>query len=91
MIVSKRHFWSEQLLTDCTLCTVNTLAIDQEQLNRGTPPVPGDCDHESCEGHCWKGYPQSRFPNWTPGQVIKCKIRAAIDDYDRSLDRRAHV
>ena len=48
------------------------------------PPVPGDCDHRDCDGACWKGYPQSRFPNWTPSQVEKCKIHDAITKYDRT-------
>ncbi|KAF8635607.1 hypothetical protein AX15_000247 [Amanita polypyramis BW_CC] len=59
--------------------------IDEKQLNCNTPPIPKDCDHKSCQGDCWKGYPQSRFPNWTAGQVEKCKIREAIDKCDPSL------
>ncbi|KAK2460772.1 hypothetical protein APHAL10511_007242 [Amanita phalloides] len=65
--------------------------IDQDQLRSGAPPVPEDCDHKSCQGHCWRNYPQSRFPNWTPGQVKKCKIRAAIKDYDRRLPCRIYL
>ncbi|KAM6501088.1 hypothetical protein JOM56_004102, partial [Amanita muscaria] len=59
--------------------------IDQKQLNAGTPPVPEDCDHSLCGEKCWQNYPQSRFPNWTEGQVQKCKIRDAIDNYNRDL------
>ncbi|KAF8344921.1 hypothetical protein F5887DRAFT_1282922 [Amanita rubescens] len=57
--------------------------VDQDQLNTEAPPVPEDCDHTDCDGECWKGYPQSRFPNWTPSQVEKCKIHDAINKYDR--------
>src|ERR1700759_318712 len=57
--------------------------VDQVQLNTDLPPVPKNCDHTTCKGECWKGYPQSRFPNWTPRQVKKCKIQSAIDDYLR--------
>jgi hypothetical protein len=48
------------------------------------PPVPKDCDHTGCNGLCWRGYPQSRFPNWTPRQVEKCKINNAIKNYDKT-------
>lgn len=57
--------------------------VDQKQLNTKAPPVPEDCDHTDCKGNCWRGYPQSRFPNWTPSQVQKCKIHDAIWNYDR--------
>ena len=46
--------------------------------------MPEDCDHKSCKGKCWKGYPQSRFPNWTSCQVKKCGIYDAIENFDRS-------
>lgn len=45
--------------------------------------MPEDCDHQSCNGKCWEGYPQSRFPNWTSCQVKKCGIYDAIENYDR--------
>ena len=61
-----------------------SLGVDQKQLNTKAPPVPKDCDHTTCNGLCWKGYPQSRFPNWTPSQVKKCKIYDAITKYDRT-------
>ncbi|KIL65408.1 hypothetical protein M378DRAFT_10794 [Amanita muscaria Koide BX008] len=57
---------------------------DPEQPNTESHLIPKSCDHTRCEGWCWKGYPQSRFPNWTPSQVEKFKIREAIDRYDRS-------
>lgn len=44
--------------------------------------MPGDCDHTGCDGFCWKGYPQSRFPNWTHRQVRKSKLRDAIEKYN---------
>ena len=56
--------------------------IDQNQLWSRLPPIPELCDHRLCD-ECWKGYPQSRFPNWTPDQVIRCKIRDAVWNYDR--------
>lgn len=56
--------------------------LDQEQLKSELPPVPELCDHTTCGG-CWPGYPQSRFPNWTPGQVQRSKISDAIVNYDK--------
>ncbi|KAF8062242.1 hypothetical protein FPV67DRAFT_1563640 [Lyophyllum atratum] len=57
--------------------------IDAVQLESELPPVPPLCDHTNCDG-CWMGYPQSRFPNWTPSQVERSKIADAIANYDRS-------
>ncbi|KAJ6511364.1 hypothetical protein C8R47DRAFT_963701 [Mycena vitilis] len=57
--------------------------IDPVQLASPAPPVPEPCDHSACEGSCWKGYPQSRFPNWTPAQVQRSRIHRAITDYDK--------
>jgi hypothetical protein len=54
------------------------------QLASRLPPVPELCDQESCNG-CWKGYPQSRFPNWTKDQVSRSRISDAIVNY-RSED-----
>ena len=42
--------------------------------------MPKLCDHKFCGG-CWRGYPQSRFPNWTKDQVKRSLIRDAIDNY----------
>jgi hypothetical protein len=56
--------------------------VDQEQLASTLPPVPPLCNHVFCGG-CWKGYPQSRFPNWTRSQVDRSKIADAIDKYDK--------
>ncbi|KAF8623759.1 hypothetical protein AX15_006201 [Amanita polypyramis BW_CC] len=53
--------------------------VDQRQLNTKSPPVPKDCDHKTCEGKCWREYPQSRFPNWTQSQVQKCKIADVVE------------
>ncbi|PFH53445.1 hypothetical protein AMATHDRAFT_137387 [Amanita thiersii Skay4041] len=53
--------------------------VDAMELNNPAEAVPGECDHEDCEGRCWKKYPESRFPNWTINQVRKSKIREAID------------
>lgn len=59
--------------------------MDPVQLASELPPVPPLCDHASCGG-CWKGYPQSRFPNWTEAQVSRSKIANAIANYGRSAD-----
>ncbi|KAJ3935061.1 MAG: cora-like Mg2+ transporter protein-domain-containing protein [Lentinula lateritia] len=55
--------------------------VDANQLESPLPPIPPLCDHNDCGG-CWKGYPQSRFPNWTPGQVLRSGIAEAVHDYD---------
>ena len=70
-------------------CSTITLIIllaevDPVQLECPLPPIPPPCDHKTCGG-CWTGYPQSLFPNWTPRQVEKCKMRSAIDDYRRDI------
>lgn len=41
-------------------------------ITSDAPPIPPLCPHENCD--CWKGYPASRFPNWTDPQVKKSKI-----------------
>ncbi|PBK90727.1 hypothetical protein ARMGADRAFT_1111301 [Armillaria gallica] len=56
--------------------------VDDDQLKSEAPPIPPPCNHADCDG-CWKGYPQSRFPNWTPSQVRRSRIHYAIHDYDR--------
>jgi hypothetical protein len=53
------------------------LEVDPVQLASPLPPVPPPCDHILCGG-CWKGYPQSRFPNWTRDQVARSKIAEAV-------------
>jgi hypothetical protein len=58
-------------------------AVDATQLASELPPVPKLCNHESCDG-CWKGYPQSRFPNWTEDQVARSMISNAITNYCRT-------
>ncbi|KAJ3779004.1 hypothetical protein FB446DRAFT_711796 [Lentinula raphanica] len=55
--------------------------VDATQLESPLPPIPPLCDHNNCGG-CWRGYPQSRFPNWAPGQVQRSRIDSAIHDYD---------
>ena len=59
--------------------------VDQKQLECVAPPIPEICDHspEKCNS-CWKGYPQSRFPNWTRKQVEKAKIYKLIHNYSKS-------
>ena len=56
-------------------------AVDAKQLECVAPPIPALCDHspEKCN-RCWTGYPQSRFPNWTEGQVKKAKIYDVVHD-----------
>ncbi|KAJ7507271.1 hypothetical protein B0H11DRAFT_1970976 [Mycena galericulata] len=63
--------------------------IDPVQLASPLPPVPPPCDHKTCDG-CWKGYPQSRFPNWTPSQVRRSGIHKAITDYNRAARSVIH-
>ena len=58
--------------------------VDRRQLNTSKPPIPPPCNHQPCN-NCWKGYPQSLFPNWTPAQVKKSKINIAINDYRRDV------
>ena len=60
------------------------IGVDQKQLECVEPPIPELCDHspERCQS-CWKGYPQSRFPNWTKKQVEKAKISNIIDKYSK--------
>lgn len=55
-----------------------------KQVKASVLPVPSVCDHRDCND-CWKGYPQSLFPNWTPAQVKKSKISIAIKDYRRDV------
>ncbi|TFK31450.1 hypothetical protein BDQ12DRAFT_694126 [Crucibulum laeve] len=57
--------------------------VDPVQLASPLPPVPPACNHRTCEGRCWRGYPQSLFPNWTQAQVKKSKIYTAIHEYNR--------
>ncbi|KAJ7164984.1 hypothetical protein C8R46DRAFT_1097786 [Mycena filopes] len=64
--------------------------IDAEQLASPANPVPDPCDHKTCDGACWKGYPQSRFPNWTPAQVRRSRIHRAITDYNKAEPSTIH-
>ena len=59
--------------------------VDPQQLEGVEPPILKQCDHspERCNS-CWKGYPQSRFPNWTKKQVEKAKIYEVIHCYSKS-------
>lgn len=63
--------------------------LDHAQLETMSPPVPDPCTHTSCE-NCWTGYPQSQFPNWTPGQVLRSKIEGVIRNYDRDIPCRIY-
>ncbi|KAF9045252.1 hypothetical protein BJ165DRAFT_1346493 [Panaeolus papilionaceus] len=58
--------------------------VDKKQLDTAAPPIPPKCLHGDDCNRCWTGYPQSRFPNWTPRQVRKSKIEEAIRDYNRN-------
>jgi hypothetical protein len=58
--------------------------VDAVQLACTHPPIPDFCDHKECGG-CWIGYPQSRFPNWTPDQVERSGINKAITKYNKSV------
>ncbi|KAF9474032.1 hypothetical protein BDN70DRAFT_885294 [Pholiota conissans] len=63
--------------------------VDPVQLSSPLPPVPEPCNHKDCGG-CWRGYPQSLYPNWTPRQVQKSKISDAITSYDHSTSCVIH-
>ncbi|KAK7441992.1 hypothetical protein VKT23_016270 [Stygiomarasmius scandens] len=56
--------------------------VDAHQLTSVAPPIPPLCNHDNCGG-CWRGYPQSRFPNWTSSQVRRSGIHKAVHDYNR--------
>ncbi|KAK0194621.1 hypothetical protein F5146DRAFT_925341 [Armillaria mellea] len=64
--------------------------VDDEQLKSQAPPIPPPCNHVDCNG-CWKGYPQSRFPNWTPSQVRRSRIHYAIHDNQAKTCTIYHV
>ncbi|KIK64875.1 hypothetical protein GYMLUDRAFT_71238 [Collybiopsis luxurians FD-317 M1] len=57
--------------------------IDPEQLESPLPPIPPLCDHKDCGG-CWQGYPQSRFPNWTLGQLQRSGVFKVIENEKES-------
>ena len=61
------------------------IEVDPIQLESPLPPIPKPCDHnpESCN-RCWKGYPQSLFPQWTEQQIRKAKIYEAIHNSPRN-------
>ncbi|THU97656.1 hypothetical protein K435DRAFT_662456 [Dendrothele bispora CBS 962.96] len=64
--------------------------IDAKQLKSGAPPIPPLCEHgDECD-RCWKGYPQSRFPNWTKSQVERSGIHDAIHNYKKTKSCRVH-
>jgi hypothetical protein len=59
------------------------------QLSSPLPPIPEPCTHKDCKG-CWRGYPQSLYPNWTPSQIRKSQIAQAISDYRRDISCVIH-
>lgn len=59
-------------------------AVDADQLDTKEKPIPDKCEHEGSNCSCWRNYPSSRFPNWTPEQVRKAGITAAIDGDDHT-------
>ncbi|KAJ7590510.1 hypothetical protein C8J56DRAFT_933090 [Mycena floridula] len=63
--------------------------VDAVQLGSPLPPIPPLCDHETCGG-CWRGYPQSRFPNWTPSQVKRSQIQNTIENYNRDIPAKIY-
>ncbi|KIL68357.1 hypothetical protein M378DRAFT_21887 [Amanita muscaria Koide BX008] len=52
--------------------------VDPLELDAETP-LSEPCTHKDCGGKCWREYPKSHFPNWTKGQVEKCKIADTIN------------
>ncbi|KAF8958964.1 hypothetical protein BDZ97DRAFT_2046038 [Flammula alnicola] len=65
-------------------------AVNHDRLETKVDPVPPSCDHASCDGGCWKNYPQSRFPNWTRAQVKKSRIQKAIEEYSKDAPCLIH-
>ncbi|PBK90741.1 hypothetical protein ARMGADRAFT_1082467 [Armillaria gallica] len=63
--------------------------VDGEQLKSEAPPIPPPCNHVNCNG-CWKRYPQSRFPNWSPSQVKRSGILDVIENYNRNIPCTIH-
>ncbi|KAK0219642.1 hypothetical protein EDD85DRAFT_780368 [Armillaria nabsnona] len=63
--------------------------VDGEQLKSEAPPIPPPCNHANCSG-CWKRYPQSRFPNWSPSQVKRSGILDVIEKYNRTIPCTIH-
>ena len=58
-------------------------AVDPRQLESMAPPIPCDHSPDKCNS-CWRGYPQSHFPNWSRRQVEKAKIYKVIHNYSIS-------
>ncbi|KAG5637342.1 hypothetical protein H0H81_004898 [Sphagnurus paluster] len=54
---------------------------DPSQLEGETSPLPVQCDHSNVSlcNDCWKGYPQSLFPNWTPAQQRRSRISKIVE------------
>ena len=76
--------WQDYCSTQHCCLLHSGLDVDREQLENPAPPIPAFCRHDDSCNNCWTGYPQSRFPNWTYGQVLKSKIHRAITSYDKS-------
>ena len=79
--------WSVFLVTRVSAVItvlIKFTGVDQKQLECSAPPIPAQCDHspERCN-RCWRGYPQSRFPNWTEKQVRKAKIYNIVHNYSK--------
>jgi len=51
-------------------------------LEKDKDPVPITCQYGK---DSWKGYPQSLYPNWTPRQVQKSGIHAAINKHKKCV------
>ena len=73
-----------------------SLELAADQLASSAPTVPSPCRHTSCNNDCWREYPKSRFPNWTPSQVSRSKIKEAIGEegpctiYRVNIDSTGH-
>ncbi|KAF4612869.1 hypothetical protein D9613_011170 [Agrocybe pediades] len=50
--------------------------VDPVELESNSPTVPTPCNHDPCQA-CWRDYPKSLYPNWTPRQVKKSNIALA--------------
>ena len=82
--------WQDHCSTQHYCLLHSGLDVDREQLENPAPPIPAFCLHDASCNNCWTGYPQSRFPNWTYGQVVKSKIHRAINSYDKSKPCQLH-
>jgi len=70
---------------------IKRIELDLNRIQIGLPSIPDLCSHHPPEcNSCWRGYPESFFPNWSPQQVTKSKLRDAIRNYNQENDCVVH-